>query len=868
MFRRLRNFVKRTAPVLIALGVATVFVVVHITIESDAFEFGPLSRKGLIHLLDLKALDLKFLSQPRQDAPEPKVTIAAIDEKSVERFGLWPWSRRVIAKFVRATADANAKVIAFDAVFSDEDKNSSYRSIKRFQEMFAQQGLAADSPQRARLRASLQRAQKLARQSAKALAALKKQAQSTPKRLRNTLLPALASARSLHQKRLAAVEAARAALQSQLKALNGFEQRMQQHIDTISPDQALADAIRRHRDKTILGYFNFYNRDEIAGVDGKAAQKGFQRIQNIAIDDIFEYGLKSFGGQQVVMLRPLKNLDMAKMQIREAVGTRVPLPLFAEAADYFGYFNAPPDRDGPIRRIRLFNKRDEKLYPALSLLTAARYFDSEIRPVNGKIKPGVTIDGIAPLNPDREAQIPTDLHGRLLVNYYKNPEDYFPQYSVADFIDGNVPAKHVKDRIILFGMTAQGLDMDLRATPFSSATPGVFIHAQAIQNIIDGDYLQRWYGLAIVEALSYLLLGLLMGLIFPRLPAWGGLLATLAFAGGLYLIDINFLFRDGVWFLNVLPTLQAGITFLGITVYGYLTEGREKRKIRQAFQFYLTKSVVDEMLKDPSKLKLGGEKRDCTVLFSDIRGFTTISEQLSPEGLVNLLNEYLTPMTDLVFRYEGTLDKYMGDAIMAIFGAPIAHTDHSVRACHCSLDMMEALEGLKKQWNERGLPEMDIGIGLNTGPMSVGNMGSAIRFDYTVMGDNVNLGSRLEGINKQYGTNIIISEYTRHDAADHIAARELDSVRVKGKQEPVRIYELLAKGRPQGVLKKFIDNFEHGIALYKQQRWDEAIEVFQRVHQEVKKGDYASKLYVERCEAMKANPPGDDWDGVFTMTTK
>ena len=209
----------------------------------------------------------------------------------------------------------------------------------------------------------------------------------------------------------------------------------------------------------------------------------------------------------------------------------------------------------------------------------------------------------------------------------------------------------------------------------------------------------------------------------------------------------------------------------------------------------------------------------------------------------------------------------MGDAIMAIFGAPMAHPDHATRSCLTALEMINKLAELHPQWHEQGLPELDIGIGINTGPMSVGNMGSKVRFDYTVMGDNVNLGSRLEGINKQYGTNIIVSEYTYNYAKDTIYARELDAVRVKGKREPVKIYELLGSGTPTESHKQLMDNFHEALGFYREQKWDDAIKLFNHVRT-LKPEDFTSGVYINRCEAMRHQPPGPDWDGVFTMTTK
>jgi len=222
-----------------------------------------------------------------------------------------------------------------------------------------------------------------------------------------------------------------------------------------------------------------------------------------------------------------------------------------------------------------------------------------------------------------------------------------------------------------------------------------------------------------------------------------------------------------------------------------LTEQQEKKYIRQTFSKFVSKTVVDELLKHPDKLKLGGDKKILTVLFSDIRSFTTISEKMTPEELVEHLNEYLQAMTELVFKYDGTLDKYVGDEIMAFWGAPIPQDNHALLACKCAVEMMQVLEQLNKRWVQMNKPALHIGIGINTGEMVVGNMGSASRMDYTLMGDNVNLGARLEGTNKQYGTGIIISEFTYEHVKDHVIARELDLVRVKGKQLPVKIYELI-----------------------------------------------------------------------------
>ncbi|HQC10828.1 MAG TPA: adenylate/guanylate cyclase domain-containing protein, partial [Smithellaceae bacterium] len=334
-------------------------------------------------------------------------------------------------------------------------------------------------------------------------------------------------------------------------------------------------------------------------------------------------------------------------------------------------------------------------------------------------------------------------------------------------------------------------------------------------------------------------------------------------------VVINFFvfFSFNTWLNLVYPLITMATIYLGITIYHYFKEEREKKKIRGAFQYYLTSSVINEMLKDPGKLKLGGDKKDLTVLFSDIRGFTTISEKMTPEELVALLNEYLTTMTNQVFHYDGLLDKYMGDAIMAVFGAPLDQPDHAERACRTALAMMKELRKLQDKWKAEGRPVFDIGVGLNSGDMVVGNMGSEMRFDYTVMGDMVNLGSRLEGTNKEYGTNIIISEFTYEKVKDAMCCRELDGVRVKGKLKPVKIYELLGEKKDEAAFRDLLEGFGKGLALYREAKWDEAIAAFQSVLA-ARPNDTPSKVYVERCKNLKENPPAEPWDGVFVMTKK
>lgn len=445
-------------------------------------------------------------------------------------------------------------------------------------------------------------------------------------------------------------------------------------------------------------------------------------------------------------------------------------------------------------------------------------------------------------------------------------ERTFPYFSITDILEGEFPPGTFKDKIILVGATAVGL-YDMRSTPFSAVYPGVEVHATVIDNILNGTFLFKPRWTKIYDALAIVLLSLFVGLVIPRVGAIQGVL----FASGLFVLHIvatQWLFSHAsLWVNMVYPLLALVLVYTSLTIYRYLTEERERKKIRGAFSHYVSTSVVNEVLKHPDKLKLGGEKKDLTVLFSDIRSFTTISEVMAPEELVRLLNEYLTIMTDIILKYDGTLDKYMGDAIMAIYGAPLDMTDHPTRACYSALEMMEGLKKLNEKWIKEGKVPLDIGIGINTGMMIVGNMGSEQRFDYTVMGDAVNLGNRLEGANKDYRTNILLSEFTYERVKEEFTCMELDSVRVKGKIRPVRIYQLMGTKTLPADKTEAIKYFQQGLEEYKDRNWERAIEAFQTVTA-MDKSIQAAQVYIQRSLDLKANPPPLNWDGVYVMGSK
>jgi adenylate cyclase len=604
-------------------------------------------------------------------------------------------------------------------------------------------------------------------------------------------------------------------------------------------DAILARSIARAKNVT-LGYFFHLTAKDLAHISQKEIDAAAEKISN----------------SRYQMIRETAKPD--EYTLIHAYSATANLERLSEVAENAGYFNAFPDTDGTLRWSPLMIKFQDNYYAPLSISLLMQYLDWPMLTLN------LTDFGVEGIRLG-DLDIPTDEAGRMLINYL-GPAKTFPHYSISDIIKGRLPSETFQDKIVIVGATATGI-YDLRVTPFSTVYPGVEIHATVIDNILNGNFLQRSALTSFIDICSLVLFGLLIGIVIPRVKAVMGMLLSL-FIVAFFVVANSFIFAYfNVWLNLIYPVLTMIVIYLGITIYRYITEEREKKKIKGAFQYYLTASVINEMLKDPTKLKLGGDKKDLSVLFSDIRGFTSISEKMSPEELVHLLNEYLTAMTNVVFKYDGLLDKYMGDAIMAVYGAPLDQPDHALRACRTAIGMMEELKILQKKWAEEEKPVLNIGVGVNTGDMVVGNMGSEMRFDYTVMGDSVNLGSRLEGINKEYGTNIVISEYTYEAVKDILFCRELDAVRVKGKKLPVRIYELIGEKKDGEKWGGAVNLFEEGLAKYKQGLWDDAIEHFRKVL-EIRPFDAPSHLYIERCQTLKETPPEGPWDGVFTMTKK
>ncbi|MDH5654809.1 MAG: adenylate/guanylate cyclase domain-containing protein [Spirochaetia bacterium] len=470
---------------------------------------------------------------------------------------------------------------------------------------------------------------------------------------------------------------------------------------------------------------------------------------------------------------------------------------------------------------------DDDFYPNIDIIVAARYYgidpveDIEVDWLEGYILlkniPLRTIskinqekfeleevDIMAKPNDERNIRIPIDRKGLMNINFRGGRYCFkFDELLETSRMTVEQASQNYENKILLVAMyyaTGVGTAKDIHLSPYGDMA-GIEHHAYAINTILNQDFTKDVT--PIINLIILLIVGLLMGFYQPRIPTWLSFILALGIAIAFSIITLYITFSiysiQHVFPTVIVEQLLIFVSFIGIRV---LTEEENVKFIRNTFSKFVSSDVVDELLTNPDAIALGGAKKEVSVFFSDVRGFTTISEALGPEDLVHLLNEYLTEMTELIIEYRGTIDKYMGDAIMAFWGAPAENDDHAYYACVASISQYKALQELQKKWSERNIPVLDIGIGINTGPAVVGNMGSSRRMDYTLMGDTVNLGSRLEGITKQYGVKICISEYTYERVKSRVYARELDLVRVKGKLEPVRIYELMGL-KDDGDIEKY-----------------------------------------------------------------
>ncbi|MDH5786100.1 MAG: adenylate/guanylate cyclase domain-containing protein [Chromatiales bacterium] len=685
------------------------------------------------------------------------VAIVAVDEKSIEEIGRWPWSREVIAELIEKIGGMGAGAIGLDIVFSEP--------------------------------------------------------QSSP-------LDELLSQRS----EIGIVE------QDRLRRMFAGE----------SPDQRLARVIGESG-RVVNGQFFYLNMAQAKNLKPLPPEQ--------------ERDLLADSGVDAVRSR------VDNYPAIDAVAVRMNIPLIGSAGNGAGYFNFRPGRDGVLREASLLLRYKGEFYPSLALKTLATFLDDAAIVVHAD-EFGVeklTLGGM---------EIPTDETGGFVLNY-RGPRDTITTYSASDILKGRVTAEALAERMVLLGVTAIGV-YDAHTSPFGAGFPGLEIQANVAENIIIGDYIHHTAMEWLTDIAVIFVILLLLALTQPlfngiRLRFFSAVSILL-----LYGVLNYYLFSEQQLWINLTyPLLAWMLGSMALTVFLTVVVERRLSTVNTAFQYYLHPELVKQLTHKPELLQFGGEEKRLSILFSDIRNFTNLSEGLTPPQLAKFIHCYMDPMTEQVLNHRGTLDKYIGDAVMAIFGAPIPVENHAIDACNSALDMIAALDNVEQCCPELAhIFPIRIGVGIHTGNVVVGNLGSSFHFTYTALGDNVNLASRLEGITKTYGVSVLISEETRNAIGDHFLVRELDRVRVKGKQIPIKVFEVIARSEQASEGQcDFVSLWEAALALFHSQQWHQAHESFATLLQQ-RGEERASALYLERCEYYQQHPPPEDWDGVTTFTTK
>ena len=743
---------------------------------------------------EYSTLDTRFRYRPaRYSLPDTRIVIVAVDQRSQEVLGKWPFSRKYFGQMLDSLHDDGARIVAFDITFDKSDMTAApVRALLAKLEQDKQAGKRPD-----------------------------------PK----------------------------------------LEEQIAELAKEFDSDAQFAAALRRFG-PVVLGNF-FLEPQEVRGIDASVLDRYAEMVQWYSLNRV---PLNPASGK--TDFASLLNSYQAEGTLYSATVANIPelAPPENNEKTAIGFFNISSDADGVLRRSLLVlpfgrsnNPDDFDLYGSLEVQTLRLYLGLTTEQLTVNYGPA----GIASLQLGDKLTVRPDYLGRMMINY-RGPRGTYPYYSIADVVQRNFAPGTFKDKIVLVGASATGIG-DLRTPPYGGIDyPGIEVHANVIDNMLHNGFLVRGAHQIVLDLLLILALGLPLGFALAVASArwiWIGLGLLILFTALVYAA-----FLHGWWLNFTLPAGTLTTNVMLVSLYRALIEEKEKRKVRSAFGHYLSPEVIRRLLLNPELVE--PRKTEITVMFSDIRGFTTISEKLDAQELALFLNAYLFDMTRIVFDTQGTLDKYIGDAVMAFWGAPYEDGQHPLQACTAALKMIERVRELQKKWAEEGKPALDIGIGLNSGAASVGNMGSSLRYGYTALGDTVNLSSRLEGLNKEYGTHIIANEST-YEAAKGAGFlfRELDLIRVKGKLQPVTIYELVASTsdlQQNGTLTEIrgrLNRFDEARKLYRARKWGEAQREFQSILEQWP-GDGPSLVYHKRCEEYLADEPVGDWDGVFVMTHK
>ncbi|MDN5097057.1 adenylate/guanylate cyclase domain-containing protein [Aliarcobacter butzleri] len=554
-----------------------------------------------------------------------------------------------------------------------------------------------------------------------------------------------------------------------------------------------------------------------------------------------------------------KDKPQDKSYLIEAYNTILNIPQIQDKAYSSGFFNNIPDDTGIIRSVPLVISYDDTIYPSLAL--------EVIRVINDTQKVLVQYDenGISNIVLD-DISIPTDRYGRMLINF-RGPERSFKYISAIDIYNNSFDKSEIDGKIVLIGTSAAGL-FDLRAIPFDSIFPGVEVHANIIDNILMQDFIYKASWLDGANILIIFVLSIIVVMLTTYTTFWANPIIFISFSTSYLFLVYNLLFDYGI-VLNILfPIATVLIASIMTTLFDYFYNIKKEEAIKAKFASKVSKNVMDDILKNIDKNEFSAKSKEVTIFFSDIRGFTNISEKLDAKELISFLNRYMQPMSEIIIKYQGTIDKFIGDAIMAYWNAPIDIKNHCDLALKASLEQLEVLEKLNVELQKENLPKIDIGIGLNTGTVIVGEMGSSLRSDYTVIGDTINLGSRVESLCKYYDSKLNISNFTKDKLQEKYIFRFLDLVKVKGKNEPVEIWQVLGKGEAKESLKEELDSYHKAIEFYKNSDFINALEIFESLeNNENKTNKDIYKIYITRCKEFIKTPP-KNFDGVYEHTTK
>ncbi|MBP7844166.1 MAG: adenylate/guanylate cyclase domain-containing protein [Proteobacteria bacterium] len=768
--------------------------------KQASFRFEKNPRNTLLNrtLLSLENIenfiyDLKFKDHPAR----ARVAVAKIDDSSLLKFGRWPWSRQVYKKLLEELYQKGARVVAFDAVFSEPEWNRD--DLKR-----------------------------------------------------NLSVPLPGKSVSLEQ---------------ELGLGADRVEKLSENLSEVG-DRFFSDALQKYP-QTVLGY---------VWLEQDNCLEQQRQSPNSLIDPILSIQTQA----TISELPSFKQDTKTKAHLMSCVVSN--RSSLAAGARRQGFFNFVPDRDGIFRRYPgvflwatdFLPKEDldflnpeliqqGSYFASLGMQALASYWDAQIKVISSQDNAGELIIKEIVLEKDKKELISFSTHpdASISLGYY-GPQN-IDNPPIYDFSLTQIP-DDLKDYIVFIGPTSLGV-YDLRPSPVQKDMRGVYLHATLASQALEfaasdkEDFIS--FSNFNQELIHLFIFTLILFLIICYVPMGTAITSSVVVVGIQIFYDVwIFQNRHTSYPTATLAIASFVIISMGL-LYRYITEEREKTFVKGAFEKYVSPKLVKTIMKDPQNLSLGGEKRHMTVLFTDVRSFTSISEKLSASELSKFLNDYLSPMSDIILKFDGTIDKYMGDAIMALFGAPIYFEDHAKKAVDSALDMISELEKLNEVWSKIGLPKIETGIGINTGDMSVGNMGSKKIFSYTVMGDAVNLASRIEGITKEYHARLLISEFTFKELPKEYACRKIDKVRVKGKEEPVTLFEVLAKNRNQD-LNQQIQIFEESLELYQKMDFQKALEGFSKLSAQ----DPVSAVFAQRCELFDKAPPPYDWDGTWTMLTK